>query len=77
MAEGCLTVFDLNLRTALFPKENLLPKNYARELSRVATRLNLGACLLHAVIVNIRTNQSIENRQDVPAVFHHASEDVP
>src|SRR5580692_9208088 len=28
------------------------------------------------MVVNVRTNQSIENRQDVPAVFHHACEDI-
>ena len=33
-----------------------------------------GRISMHAVVVNVRTNQSIENRQDVPAVFHHAGE---
>jgi hypothetical protein len=31
---------------------------------------------MHAVVVNVGTNQSIENRQDVPAVFHHSRENI-
>src|SRR5580700_1000350 len=34
------------------------------------------AGLLHAGDAGIETNQGIENRQDVPAVFHHSREDV-
>ena len=31
---------------------------------------------MHAVVVNVGTNQSIENRQDVPAIFHHSRENI-
>src|SRR5271168_4726412 len=38
--------------------------------------MSLDEGLLHAVVENIRANQRIEDRQDVPAVLHHACEDV-
>ncbi|HET8825363.1 MAG TPA: hypothetical protein VFM77_09550, partial [Terriglobales bacterium] len=35
-----------------------------------------GGVLLHAVILHVRTDQSIEYSKDVAAVFHHAAEYV-
>jgi hypothetical protein len=32
--------------------------------------------LLYAVVLNVRADQSIENCQDVSAVFHHTREDI-
>ena len=32
--------------------------------------------LLYAVVVNVRTDQSVKDSQDVASVFHHTSEDI-
>src|SRR5580658_6020720 len=53
MAEGCLTILDLNDRTGLKKENSAGEVLRAKKTSQVGPRLDLAGCLLHAVVVNV------------------------